>query len=58
MYISALEPYINTDVKVVVVDWDGNEVARYDGKDSMEEVQNSTISQIWVEDGALVIEVY
>lgn len=58
MRISDLEPYININTEVIVLDWDGDEVGRYDGKNSLEEIQDSVISQFWVAKDKLVIEVY
>lgn len=56
--ISDVEPYININTEVVVLNWDGDEVGRYDGKNSLEEIQDSVISQFWVAKDKLVIEVY
>lgn len=58
MRISDLEPYININTEIVVLNWDGDEVGRYDGKNSLDEIQDSVISQFWVAKDKLVIEVY
>ena len=58
MRISDLEPYININTEVIVLDWDGDEVGRYDGKNSLDEIQDAIISLFWVAKDKLVIEVY
>lgn len=61
MYISELEPYINYHTEVVVLNWEGEEVVRCLGKDTkeaMEDIKDSVVSQFWVAQNKLVIEVY
>ena len=59
--ISDVETYININTEVVVLNWDGEEVVRCLGKDTkeaMEEIKDSIVSQFWVAQNKLVIEVY
>lgn len=44
--VGDLEHYI-PDTPVLVIDIDGEEIARYDGKDSLEEVVDRKVFGIW-----------
>lgn len=47
MTIGELEYYIYSETLVQIVDFEGNELARYDGRNSLEEMANEKIDCMW-----------
>ena len=58
MRVSDLEVLINTNTEISVIDTDYNEIAKYDGRDSLEDVQDRDICEIFADGDKIVIQVY
>ena len=58
MTIRDLEVLINTNNEISVIDMDYNEIAKYDGRESLEDVQDRDIYEISAEDDKIILQVY
>lgn len=58
MTIRDLEVLINTNNEISVIDMDYNEIAKYDGRESLEDVQDRDIYEISAEADKIILQVY
>ena len=56
MTVGELEYYINSNTYISVIDCNGDEIARYNGKDTLDEVSYKSVCSIWAEGDKIIIE--